>query len=239
MSADRKKPSRFPETHWSVVGRAAASDAQTRQQALCELLRAYTPGLRAFLVEARRVPGDLVDDLLHDFIADKLLARKLVHHADQGKGKFRSFIVKSLSNFVTTRLKREYAARALAAGMDESVLATLALCHDNDPFDQQWVKQVVRDALAMMEADCRGRDRADLWEVFRLRVVEPMLHNAPPADYGQIVAQFSLQTPRQAMNLLANAKRCFANHLRAAVGRYVHEDDRIDEEIDDLRAILH
>ena len=122
MSFDRKKPSRFPETHWSLVGRASSSDELTRQQALGELLVAYVPGLRAFLLEARRVPPDLVDDLLHDFVADKFLARKLVHHAKQGKGKFRNFILKALNNFVTTRLKREYAARAMPAGMRGSDL---------------------------------------------------------------------------------------------------------------------
>ena len=238
MSFDRKKPSRFPETRWSLVGRAAASDELTRQQALAELLVAYLPGLRAFLVEARRVPADLADDLLHDFVADKFLARKLVHHADQGKGKFRNFILKALNNFVTTRLKREYAARALAAGVDGSVLATLASCQCDERFEQEWVQQVVRDALELMEADCRERGRSDLWEVFRLRVVDPVLHGAAPADYEQIVARLDVQTPRQAINLLANAKRCFVKHLRAAVGSYVHDEAQIDEEIADLRRIV-
>ncbi|MCH7728884.1 MAG: sigma-70 family RNA polymerase sigma factor [Planctomycetes bacterium] len=237
VPSDRKKPLRFPETRWSLVGRAAASDELTRQQALGELLVAYLPGLRAFLISARRVPTDLVDDLLQDFVADRFLAKKLVHHADQGKGKFRNFLLKSLSNFATTRLKREYAARAMAADMDGSVLA-LASCECDDRFDQEWLQQVVRDALELMEADCRDRGRSDLWEVFRLRVVDPMLHDAVPADYQQIVGRFHVETPRQAINLLANAKRCFVKHLRAAVGRYVHDDALVDEEIADLREIL-
>ena len=238
MPSDGKKPSRFPETSWSLVGRAASSDELTRQQALGELLVAYLPGLRAFLAETRRVPFGLLDDLLHDFVTDKILARKLVHHADQGRGKFRNFILKALNNFITTRLNREYASRAMAADVDDTVLAALASFETDDRFDQEWLQQVVRDALELMEVDCMNRGRSDLWEVFRLRVVDPMLHDSPPADYQQIAVNFRLERPRQAINLLANAKRCFAKHLREAVGRYVHNDAFIDEEIAELREIL-
>lgn len=237
MSSKHKKSSRFPETRWSLVGRAAASDDLTRQQALAELLAVYAPVLRAFLIETRRVPPDLAEDLLHDFVVDKVLARKLIHHADQGRGKFRSFVLKALNNFVTTKLKREYAARA-AASLDQSVLATLASPQSTDRFEQEWVQQVVRDALQLTEADCTRRGRTDLWQVLCLRVVEPMLNGAEPADYEQIVRQFDIETPRQAMNLLANAKRCFIKHLRAAVGRYVSDKSMIDEEIADLREIV-
>jgi len=232
------KPSRFPATQWSLVGRAAASDELTRQAALAELLRTYTPGLRSFLIAVRRLPPDLADDLLHDFIADKVLARKLVHHATRGKGKFRNFVLKALNNFVTTRLKKEYAARAMAVGLDESVLASFSAHPEADRFEQEWVQQVVRDALRLMEVDCDDRPRTDLWNVFQLRVATPMLNGTEPAAYDAVVEELGIDTPRQAINLLANAKRCFEKHLRHAVGRYVPET-RFDEELADLRAIVN
>ena len=86
MSDEQEKRSRFPQTHWSLVGRAAASDDLLRQQALTDLLMAYLPGLRAFLVEIRRVPADLAEDLLQGFVADKVLAAGLLRHANQGRG---------------------------------------------------------------------------------------------------------------------------------------------------------
>jgi hypothetical protein len=99
------------------------------------------------------------------------------------------------------------------------------------------VQQVVRDALQMMEADCKARGRSDLWEMFRWRVVDPMLRDAEPIDYGAIVQRLGIGTPRQAMNLLATAKRAFMGHLREAVGKYV-KPNAIDGEIDDLRQIV-
>jgi RNA polymerase sigma-70 factor (ECF subfamily) len=234
----REKPSRFPQTHWSLIGRAAASDDMVRQQALSDLLTLYLPGLRAFLIEGRRVPADLADDLLHGFVADKVLGAGLVRHADRGRGKFRNFVLKSLNNYVTTRLQREYAARATAAGGEEA-LADLP-CHDAgaDRFEQEWVQQVVQDAIRLMEIECRDRGRQDQWEIFRLRVIDPMLHDADPVDYGVLVEQFGFETPRQAINLLANAKRCFTRHLRSAVAKYISRESEIDEEIADLRRIV-
>jgi RNA polymerase sigma-70 factor (ECF subfamily) len=229
---------RFPDTRWSLVGRAANPDEPTRRQALAELLAAYRPGLQAFLVETRRLPADLAEDLLHDFIADKVLSLKLVHHADQGRGRFRSFLVRSLNNFVTSRLNREYAIRAKTAGLEEAETTASPPDAGTDCFEREWVKQVVRDALERMEADCRADNRADLWEIFRMRVVEPMIHDTEPVDYEHIVTRFGIQSPRQAMNLLASAKRRFVPHLRAAVGRYVANAEAIDDEIADLRKIV-
>ncbi len=238
MALNVPKPSRFPHTRWSLVGRAAASDALTRQQALTEILVVYTPALRAFLVETRRLPPPLADDLLQDFVVDKVLVRNLVQQADQDRGKFRNFLLKALNNFVTTKLQREYATRAGAAGWDEAMLARVAAPSHPDPFEQAWVQQVVREALHLMEADCTTRGRTDLWDVFCLRVVHPLLHDTEPMEYAQIVRRFHLRTPREAINLLASAKRRFFTHVRTAVGRYVRDDAQIDEELADLRAIV-
>jgi hypothetical protein len=97
----------------------------------------------------------------------------------------------------------------------------------------------VTDTLELVEADCRARGRLDLWEVLRLRAVDPILNGAEPTPYEQIVDQLQLGTPRQAINLLVTAKRSFLRHLHTAVGRYVDGAERIEEEIKDLREIVN
>ncbi len=238
MAERHPKTPRFPDTRWSLVGRAEAADEVTRQKALADLLAIYSPALKDFLVASRHLPGELVDDLIHDFIADKILSRKLIHHADQGKGKFRNFLLKSLNNFVTTKLKREYAERANTVGLDLSAIVDAISHKAAEEFDQAWVQRIVRDALKLMEADCTDNNRADLWELFKLRVVEPMLHGAEPMDYGEIVSRFGIETPRKAINLLATAKRSFIRQLRLVVGQYVQGEETIDREIADLQGIV-
>lgn len=233
-----KKTSRFPETHWSLVGRAASSEEEGRAEAVAELLEIYRPALRAFLVETRRIPPQLADDLLHDFVADRILARRILEKVDSDRGRFRNFIVKSLSNHASTRLQKVRTREAKTFELDETLLEVSASRQDTDRFDQEWVRSLVGDALGLMEEDCRARDRMDLWELLHLRVVAPILDDAEPVEYDQIVARFELESPRQAINLLATAKRAFLRHLRVAVGRYVEGETRVDEEIADLRAIV-
>ena len=205
---------------------------------MAELLALYTPALHDFLVETRRVPPELADDILQDFVADKILARNIVGRADPERGKFRSFLVRSLSNYTSTKLQKEYRERARALGLDQVASASATNEPDTDPFDRRWVETVVKRALASMEADCRERGRLDLWELFRLRMADPILLGAEPVSYEEIVSRFSLETPRQAINLLVTAKRAFLRHLRLVVGLYVGDEDLIDEEIAALREIV-
>lgn len=232
------KTTRFPNTSWSLVGRAAASDELTRQKAMSELLIAYTPALKSFLVECKRLSEELAEDLLHDFVVDKLLTRKLIHHADKGKGRFRNYVLRSLTNFVSTKMKQKSRARSRLTDFDENRIADPLSKLNSNQFDKEWVQLLVREALKRMKTDCREGGREDLWEILQLRVVEPMLFNKKPLDYKQIVRRFKIKTPRQAINLLATAKRCFIRHLRLAVSLYVNDEDKIDKEIADLREIV-
>jgi len=134
-------------------------------------------------------------------------------------------------------MKAEWANRP--AAMDSNWQQTdIRSAAASDCFDRQWAQQVVRETLLSMEAECSQKGRSDLWEVFRLRFAEPMMNDAEPVEYDQIIRRFRLESPREAMNLLANAKRSFLRHLRIVVGKYVSNDSEIDREIDDLRGIV-
>lgn len=238
MSTGSKKSSRFPETHWSLVGRAGTEESGARDQAVAQLLEIYRPALRAFLVETRRIPDDLADDVLHDFVADKILARRILERANKDRGRFRNFLVKSLSNHASNKLETEFRRRGRTRDFDEELLSEIAHHPDTERFDEEWVRSLVSDTLTLMEEDCRERGRMELWEILKARAVDPILIGAEPVEYAEIVERWGLETPRQAINLLATAKRAFVRHLRVAVGRYVTGEEQIDQEIADLRLIV-
>lgn len=232
------KKSRFPETQWSLVGRATQSDDAEREAAVSRLLTIYRPALRAFLVETRRIPDAMADDILHDFVADRILAKRILERVDSNRGRFRNFMVKSLSNFASTAMSREAVRSGPTIELDDTALFDAATRQDTDRFDQAWVRSLVSDALELMEQECTTSGRTDMWEVFVARAVDPILHGHEPVEYHELVERFGLKTPRQAINLLATGKRAFIRHLRVAVGRYVEGDDRVDQEITDLKAIV-
>ncbi|MEZ4601224.1 MAG: hypothetical protein R2940_15650 [Syntrophotaleaceae bacterium] len=234
----RDKKTRFPETQWSLVKRAGGSDEIIRQEALSELLHTYRPGLLNFLIKARGLPADFAEDLLQGFIADKVLKSDLARYADQGRGKFRNFILKSLNNYTATKLSRRASRENNELEFDESVHTLIPGAEVVDLFDLEWIKQVVRDAVRLTEEECRCRNRTEIWEIFSRRVVDPMLYGIEPMDYREIVSRFGISTPRQAINLLATAKRTFTRNLRLAVGKYAGKGIDIEDEIADLRKII-
>src|SRR4051812_18671040 len=100
----------FPATQWSLVDRAAReSDLPAQRQALATILQRYLPALRAHLVAAKRIAPDRADDLLQGFVADKIIEQNLLAHAQQGKGKFRSFLLVTLNRYIIDRHRADTA----------------------------------------------------------------------------------------------------------------------------------
>jgi hypothetical protein len=89
-----------------------------------------------------------------------------------------------------------------------------------------------------MRAECERSGRRDVWGVFEARIVAPMLDDAAPPPYDQLVARFALASPAQASNVLVTGKRMFVRALRGVIGEYELGEDHIDAEIADLRAVL-
>ncbi|MDF1798894.1 MAG: hypothetical protein P1V81_06940 [Planctomycetota bacterium] len=233
MHQGPKKHTPFPDTRWSLVGRSAAADDEVRREAIADLVDAYLPGLRAFLIKSRRLQADLADDVLQDFVADRILTSQLTRHADASRGKFRSLIVKALNNFTSTKLAQWRTANSRAA---EAALVAVEFMGEEssvDHFETEWLNCIVQRALESMRHDCRERGRDDIWDILELRVAAPNLEGAEPVEYDELVRRLKLDTPRQAINLLGAAKKAFTRHFRKAVAEQVG-DENVDAELADL-----
>jgi len=238
MPPSQNKKQRFPDTRWSLVDLAGSTSDVAQSDAMMELLQIYMPAMKAFLLGSKCVPVDSVDDLVHEFIEKRMMNRKLVVLADKTKGRFRNYLAKALSNFVATKMRREANMRARTSDQDVAELEDLRFAESEYRYDQEWTRLVVQDAISLMREDCARSDRADLWTVFSIRVVDPLLHGSDTVSYEDLVGRLGVETPRQAINLLVTAKRRFMKHLRSAVGRYAHGEDQIDNELASLREII-
>src|SRR4051812_3290839 len=94
----------FATTHWSVVLAAGQSSAPTAQAALEKLCRTYWFPLYAFARRQGKNPED-AQDLTQDFFS-RLLERNYLTRADPQRGKFRTFLLGSLRNFLINDWKR-------------------------------------------------------------------------------------------------------------------------------------
>ena len=225
-----------------MVERAGQQHTEARL-ALEVLLMRYLAPLRTHLVFKMGVPDDRAEELVQGFIADKVLERDLIGHADQTKGKFRTFLLTSLDRYVIDRFRREK-VRSPSSEMGPSVdvhehEGLIASKHKApEVFDVAWAREVLGQALRRMQSECEASSRPDIWGVFESRIIKPIFEQEEPLPYGRLVELFGFRSPLQAANVLTTAKRMFQRTLRALVNEYVGDDGEIDLEIQDLKDIL-
>ncbi|MDD5482436.1 MAG: hypothetical protein PHP98_02105 [Kiritimatiellae bacterium] len=211
--------------------------------ALDELLGLYLPALKRFSATSMRFSHDRAEDMVHGFVADKVIEQKLLRLADRSKGKLRSFLLKSFTNYVNDELRKERAAKrgpapAQIVSIEEhaaKIPAAGSLRHD---FDLIWARQVISEALNRMRRECKEKNRPEVWKLFEIRVLNPAINDADVVSYEALVAKFRLRSPSQAANLLLTAKRMFRRTIEDVVRETVGNNDEVAEEILDLHKIL-
>src|SRR5262245_12129768 len=87
----------FNTTCWSAVVRAAGQDERGRQ-ALTELCQAYWYPLYAFLRRTGLTAAD-AEDTVQSFLL-RLIEHNLIARADPSRGRFRSFLIAALKQFL-------------------------------------------------------------------------------------------------------------------------------------------
>jgi DNA-directed RNA polymerase specialized sigma24 family protein len=91
----------FATTHWSVVAQSVLSDVPEAADALAQLCEMYWPPIYSFIRRRGYAPSD-AQDLTQSFFAF-FLRTKAYARTDQLQGKFRSFLLASVKNFLADK----------------------------------------------------------------------------------------------------------------------------------------
>jgi len=97
---------RFKNTRWSLVVRAGAENDPDSHQALESLCKIYWPPVYAY-VRRRGYDCDNALDLTQGFFA-QFLEKKSLRAADRTRGKFRSFLLTSVKNYLANQWDKEH-----------------------------------------------------------------------------------------------------------------------------------
>jgi DNA-directed RNA polymerase specialized sigma24 family protein len=238
MDAEPSAGSIFPRTDWAELNRAA--DAE--QAPLDRLIRVYWQPLKIFLVATFPSLSGQADELLQDFAGDKMLREGWLKKADQTRGRFRDFLKISLRNFILDHLSKAEVKNP-PVSLEELEQEIPESPTSAEEFDLAWTRAVLTETLRRMEADCRrpGKDqprRSCIWEIFRIRLLEPLFHDAPQMPYDQLVERFGLKSPLDASNTLLSGKRIFKTHLDDVIRDYAGKDAATDLEVQALKEFL-
>src|SRR5689334_3578966 len=134
-----RPPMRFATTRWSVVLAAGGPASEPARGALAVLCRTYWYPLYAYVRRRGHAP-DEAQDLTQSFFLH-LLEKHAIGLADPDRGRFRSFMLTALKNFLANEWDRS-SAQKRGGGQ-----ATLSLDADFDSAERRYGREPRADAL--------------------------------------------------------------------------------------------
>jgi DNA-directed RNA polymerase specialized sigma24 family protein len=239
----------FASTHWSVVLAAGESqaDPEVAQTALAQLCQTYWAPLYTFVRSRGHTVHD-AQDLTQSFFA-YLIEHKIYARVDREKGKFRSFLLASLKNFLGHAYDREQTlkrggsldflplddARAEAAeSLFQTHFASGELIGGDRLFERSWAEALVGAGLKRLAAEQRAEGKEKLFGKLRIFLTGSA---DPLPTYDQLAVRLNLP----ASTLRSHVTRLRARYrefLRAEVRRTVDTDAEVDGELHELFRVL-
>ena len=174
-SGKTRGPSRFSETHWTMVIAAAQKDSLA-EEALQKLCQIYWYPLYAFVRRQGHNPHD-AEDLTQEFFT-RLLIRDDLATVDREKGRFRSFLLASMKHFLANEWDR---ARAQKRGGGKQILSisledpeskyAVEPTHDITPdklYDRRWAMTVLDQVMAKLRREMNAEGKIDQFEQMKI-----------------------------------------------------------------------
>lgn len=233
--------SSFATTHWSVVRKAGTSIGDDAAGALETLCRAYWYPLYAYIRRLGHSPED-AQDVTQSFFA-YLLEKGLIGQAQPEAGRFRSFLLGSLKNFMANGFRRE---RAQKRGGGASIVSfdahtaeqryLLEPVESKNPqtlFQQAWAVAVLDQALLGLESEYQDGGKGGLFQALN-RFLQG---DRGSETYGQIGAGLGL-SECAVKTAVHRMRQRYRELLRAAVANTVSDPIEVDDELRNLMEAL-
>ena len=222
QSPESKQPrgpfygTRLPTTHWTVVLQAG-EQMPAALEALCTL---YCNPLRAWVMASGYSEPD-AEDAVQDFLLRVQEPGFLANVAPE-KGRFRSWLLKSLKHQLASAWARDRAAKR-GGGVRPAALDTVSGEHapgnavadgrrsPDAEYEHRWAQTVLANAWERLRAELATQGRRDV-----LEVLEPALYrDGDRAPYRQIAG---------ALGLSETGVRSAAQRLRERLRQVIREE---------------
>jgi RNA polymerase sigma factor (sigma-70 family) len=231
-------PSHFATTQWSLVLHAGQRADVQRDRALATLCERYWYPLYAY---ARRRTGDIgqAQDLTQDFFA-RLLEKGTLEFATPDRGRFRSFLLTAMKNFLASAHEKDQAQKRggshkllpLDFDAGESKFR-LEPAHELTPerlFERQWTLKLLELVLQRLEQEFAAVDKSQQFAVLREFIAGP--HGEQ--TYAAAAAQLN-QSEEAVRQSASRLRKRYRELLREEVAQTIADPADVEDE---LRGLL-
>jgi RNA polymerase sigma factor (sigma-70 family) len=225
---------RFATTHWSVVLQAGREESPQAGEALERLCRIYWYPLYAYVRRKGHDPND-AQDLTQEFFA-RLLRGNFLNIVEQRKGRFRSFLVASLENFLSkewvkaNRQKRGGGQTILS--LDEEGAEGRYALEPADKlsaqklYERTWALTLLDQAMKRLGDECRQNGKIELFQ----HVKNLLSGDAREEGYRELASGLAMTEGafRVAVHRL---RQRYGILLREEIAQTVASQEEVDEEV--------
>ena len=231
----------FKTTHWTVILTAREKDGIAAREALASLCSTYWYPLYAFIRRQGSTPHE-AEDLTQEFFF-RFLERHSLGNVQPAAGKFRSFLLACLKNFLANERERAQAQRRggghapvpLDSG-DAETRYSLEPADTRTPdavFERRWAFAVLERAMTELRCEIAGGEKRALFEE---------LQGFLPGGQGS-VSRAELAAKRSvsvgAIDVaIHRLRQRFGALLREQVAQTVSSKAEVEEEIRHLISVL-
>ena len=232
----------FHTTHWTLVLEAAHCDSDSGTSAFGKLYADYWSPVFAFL-RRRGLSPEEAEDLAQDFFK-RLVEKRALSRLQRDGGRFRSFLLGSLSNFLCNEWDRARAQKRgggarlipIDAEASEESFGSLQLPDDATPesvFEQQWALALLAQVSRRLQQEQARAGRADLFADLALH-----LQSDPAAiKYSEIALRHGMSEGAIKVTVHRLRQR-YGAILREEIGRTVSTPEDIEDELNHLLVVV-
>lgn len=240
--ANSTGPRQFATTQWSMVAAAGRNDTVRSQAALNRLCSIYWYPLYAFV---RRQGFNAADaqDLTQSFFA-RLIGKQDLVAVDRAKGKFRSFLLAAMKNFLANewdKIKTQKRGGGLQnfTSLDARTAESRYHLEPADPmtadrlYERQWALTLLDEVLKHVRDDYEEEGKGALFDALKSTLTGDK--NAQP--YAETAEKLGMNegAVKVAVHRLRHRYR---DALRAEIASTIGNPEEVDDELRHLFAAL-
>jgi RNA polymerase sigma-70 factor (ECF subfamily) len=230
----------FKTTHWSAVVHAGRDGSPQSSAALAQLCQAYWPPLYSFVRRSGHGPED-AKDLTQEFFA-RLLEKQWLAQADPGRGKFRSFLLAAMKNFLANERRRGQTAKRGGGNPVVSLDDTAEAIYDVEIasnltpeklYERRWALSLFDRALARLREDYQTSGKLAVYDALK----EFLSVDTRDGDYAP-AAKILGSTPGAVSVAVHRLRQRYRDLVREEIALTVENPEEVEAEMRSLLAAL-
>lgn len=235
----------FLTTQWSVLDGIALNGDTKSHDLIDGLLKRYWKPVYCFL-RRKGYDNEQAKDLTQGFFQEVVLARDLIQRADRTRGRFRTFLLSALEQYLGRVHRKETARKRIPrdkliqwdnidpADLPEPVTGLTA----EQSFNYAWVSDLLDTMLPEVQAACHSQGKTIHWKVFHDRVLQPIMENVPAPSLKEICDKYGIENTEKASNMIITVNRRFRATLKRHLRRAVANNSEVEQELEELMRIF-